>query len=212
MNRRESRKWPSPRKIWFQRKQPVRPKPLHFKGVASKTSEGPKHHRHQNRNNRSTTKANVLGKGPAVGGGEDRQIDNGREGAGQTTHEQEGGGTDLGGTDNRAGGGRTISTTGKQEGQTGLQKEGGAAGSPTTRGREERGDRQHNRRRVSGRPSRRDGGQATKQDEGAQDQTWKGLGRVFVLSLRLGEECKLGNSHLMASSAKEVQLASWCNG
>lgn len=167
MNRKESRKWPSPRKIWFQRKQPVRPKPLHFKGVASKTSEGPKHHRHQNRNNRSTTKANVLGKGPAVGGGEDRQIDNGREGAGQTTHEQEGGGTDLGGTDNRAGGGRTISTTGKQEGQTGLQKEGGAAGSPTTRGREERGDRQHNRRRVSGRPSRRDGGQATKQDEGA---------------------------------------------
>lgn len=43
-------------------------------------------------------------------------------------------------------------------------------------------------------------------------RTKLGVGRVFVRCLRLVVNCNLGKLHLMASSAEEVQLASWCNG
>ena len=107
-----------------------------------------------------------MGKGPAEGGGEDRQPDNGREGGTDSTATGRRGNR-LGGQTIKQEGWQTIFTTGKQEEQAGSQKEGGADDNPTTGGREERGDGQHNRRGRPRQRSRRDGGQAIKQDEGA---------------------------------------------
>ena len=100
MNRKGNRKWPSPAKKGFQRKQAVRPNPLHFKGVALKT--GPKHHRHQDRNKKKEGDGQL----PRQGSKRGRQAcrrqgvqtgsprTRGREGRrGRTTQQEEGGRT-----------------------------------------------------------------------------------------------------------------------
>ena len=121
-------------------------------------------------------------------------------------------GNRLGGQTIKQEGGRQFSRQGSRRGRQAHRRKGVRTDNPTTGGSEERGDGRHNRRGRPRQPSRRDGGQAIKQDEGAEDRTWKGFGRFFALCHRLVAECEIGNSHLRASSAEEVQLASWCNG
>ena len=191
MNRKGNRKWPSPARKGFQRNQPVRPNPLHFKGVAPKT--GPKHHRHQDRNRQKDGDGQL----PRQGSKRGRQAcrrkgvrtgsprTRGREGRGRQTTQQEEGGRTI----EQEGDGQ-LPRQGSKRGRQACRRQGVQTGSPRTRERKGR----------RGRTTQQEEGLRTTKQEGWRtgDQTgrgglgpdllrgaWEGVGSLSLFGCRM---------------------------